>query len=240
MRPLRAWAGPVALCCFAGGAAAGVARQQTVSAPEMCEAAKAGVAQAVHRQVARAQFQAQCEEGLSDVTVPAGRVSLTLADDTVPLHGRGAVLLQLLVDRHPVRRVKVPLRVDLRVSQWCAVTAVPAGSPIDAGRFSPCLEPLTQREQLSLAAQPLPAGRVARSLALGDMLRPQDVSAPDSVLRGETVGVVYRVGALTLQSRGEVRENARVGQSVQVRLAGGQILSGRLATASEVEVQEYR
>jgi flagella basal body P-ring formation protein FlgA len=240
MRRLRAWAGAAVLSCFAGAAVAGVSPRQIVSGAQMCEAATAAVAQAVRQYAASARLEARCEDGVPDVTVPAGRVSLAAVDDAVFLHGRAAVLLQLQVDGHSVRKVKVPLRVDLRVPQWCAVAALPAGTALDADRFSPCLEPLTWRDQLALAARPLPAGRLARRMAAGDVLRPQDVAAPDRVLRGDPVEVVYHAGALTLQSRGQVRHDARVGEPVQVQLAGGQVLSGRLATASEVQVQEYR
>jgi flagella basal body P-ring formation protein FlgA len=88
-----------------------------------------------------------------------------------------------------------------------------------------------------LAGRPLPSGRLARAIRAGDALSSADIAETGVQLRGDIVTVQYRVGALVLESSGELSQNAHVGESVRVRLRGsGDSLVGRLASARLVEV----
>jgi flagella basal body P-ring formation protein FlgA len=209
-----------------------------VSPVGLCSSARAALQRAVAEQVPGAQLQSHCEEPLPSVAIPEGEVMFRAADLVMPRHGRQVVVVDVLVGDRVVRKVRVPLSVALSVPQWCAVEPVPAGAALGRERFTACLQPLMRADQLVVSGSQLPEGRVTRALTAGEALRAGDVTDPEHAARGDAVQVVYRAGSLMLQSRGELRRAGRIGDLVQVRLADGQTVSGRLVGATEVQLQE--
>ncbi len=224
------------------GASAGTAHaaSQAVAPEALCQAALSALKQAAAGLPAGVQFDAQCSDAVPQVTVPAGDMALAAGPTHPLLDGLRDVAVDVRVDARLARTVRVPVRVALSARQWCARTDVPARTPVAEPLFVACSAPITRQEQLALANGPLPAGRTAHALHTGEPLLAVDVAGEGQRLRGDAVSVVFQLGAVTVESRGELRQDARLGEPTRVRLQDGQVVSGRLVAADRVQIEGQR
>lgn len=232
LRVMALTACTLALC---GRSAAG---QQEVDGALLCAAALAHLRSAVDQLPEVGRFEARCEEGIPSMVAPTGPLSLSAPGAPVVLNGLQSVAVRVEVDGRAARTARIPVRVTLELLQWCARDALPSGSEIVAGRFERCTRPALRADQLPLAGHPLPQGRLYRALKAGDVLSARDVAPQDMHLAGEPVTVVWRAGALMVESRGALGQDAGIGEPVRVRVAGGQWLLGRLVAGRRVEIEE--
>jgi len=211
---------------------------QRIEGHALCAAAAEALRVAGSGLPAGSAFDVQCVAGIGGVETGSGATVLQADPAAVSLlDGPQSVAVDVRVDQRVERTVRVPVTVSLRVGQWCAHDSIAAGQPLDPARFAVCMQPLRRSAQLALAGRPLPSGRLARAIRAGDALSSADIAETGVQLRGDIVTVQYRVGALVLESPGELSQNAHVGESVRVRLRGsGDSLVGRLASARLVEV----
>lgn len=74
------------------------------------------------------------------------------------------------------------------------------------------------------------------SLAAGQPLRSEQLRAALAVVQGQTVRLVAQGGGVTVSSEGRALGNAAAGQSVSVRTASGQVVTGTARAGGVVEV----
>lgn len=74
------------------------------------------------------------------------------------------------------------------------------------------------------------------SLAAGQILRSEQLSAPLVIRQGQNVKVITVGSGFAVSAEGKALGNAAVGQLVQVRMASGQTVSGTARADSSVEI----
>lgn len=214
---------------------------QQVEAATLCDAALTGLRRHAASQLVGLDFSAECVNGLGATEVGSGQLTVQARTSEADiLDGRRQVAVELGVGGRVERTVRVPVDVSLQAMQWCAKESIAAGESMLASHFSACRRPVRSATQARQAGQPLPAGRLRRALRAGDLLAMADVADVETQMRGDAVSVMYRAGTLAVESRGELSQDARVGDVVRVHLRTGEWVTGRLAAARQVEIEEQR
>jgi len=214
---------------------------RTVDGSMLCEAAVRHVQAAASRLPPAVDFGVRCAEDVAGVEVGGGPLDLQVQPDSIELFdGRRTVLLDLRVGSRVERIVRVPLELTVQAQQWCATQPLAGGEPVVDAKFDVCRRPVTRPQQLRTAGLPLPTGRLKRALRSGETLSPDDVADAALQMRGDPVTVVFRSGALAIESPGQLGQDARIGDTVRVRLRQGESVEGRLASAGWVEVETAR
>jgi flagella basal body P-ring formation protein FlgA len=153
--------------------------------------------------------------------VPAGELDVAaraIERGRVPA-GLVTVRIDLRVDGRLVQVVPVALRVRAVVDGWAARRSLAEHAPIGHDDFEPREIDLGQAAPPWLGA--LPVGRrLSRPLAAGAALAAADAVSAHDVERGEAVTASVRRGPILVQARAETLQDGRVGQAVQVRIAG--------------------
>jgi flagella basal body P-ring formation protein FlgA len=75
------------------------------------------------------------------------------------------------------------------------------------------------------------------AIGAGQVLRQDMLRAPFVVTQGQTTEVRVRSEGFSVRSSGQALNNGAEGQTVQVRMASGQVVSGTVATDGSVEVR---
>jgi flagella basal body P-ring formation protein FlgA len=134
--------------------------------------------------------------------------------------------------------VYVPVQIKLYVDAWVAARPIPRGQPVgpDDVRIDRVdVAPLNGNALLPDASV---AGRTAlRSLNPGDPLRRDALRAPTVVQPGDAVQVVAVGTGFAAQSPGKALTLAADGQTTQVSLPGGRVLTGVARPGGIVEVR---
>lgn len=90
-----------------------------------------------------------------------------------------------------------------------------------------------------LRAADLSGYRLRHRLPAGHVIRPVDVARAETILRGQSVDVVYRAGAITIRTRGRALEQASVGQGLRLAVAGSrEPVHGVAAAPGTVDVTD--
>jgi len=76
------------------------------------------------------------------------------------------------------------------------------------------------------------------AIGAGQVLRQDMLRAPWIVTQGQTVDTLTRGDGFTVRSSGQVLNNGAAGQSVQVRMPSGQVVSGTVTAEGGVEVRQ--
>lgn len=132
----------------------------------------------------------------------------------------------------------VQASVSLTGTYYVAGRQIPPGKTIGP-------EDLDAREGDLIA---LPAGVMtdtARILGMqarhrinaGQPIRGSALRNADAIARGQNVRIIARGNGFTVSSEGQAMEDAPPGGTIQVRTASGQIVSGVVQSAGQVEVQ---
>lgn len=213
--------------------------REAVQPAALCRAAVDSLRSAHRGLPVETRLDARCDANVPRVEFRAGgRLELRAqARDRALLDGWRTVDVEVLVDARVEKVVRVPVQLTIEVPQWCARESVMGGQPTTEQRFAPCARPLRSVDQLQLADGRLPSGRVIRAMRAGDTLVPNNLAEETVALRGDPVTVLYRSGAIALESTGELVHDGRIGEEVHVRLRGStEPLVGRLSSARQVDI----
>jgi flagella basal body P-ring formation protein FlgA len=134
--------------------------------------------------------------------------------------------------------VYVPVQVRLFVDAWVAARPIPRGAaigPEDVRLDRVDVGPL--HGNAVLPDVPLLGRTSLRALAPGEALRRDALRSPPVVHPGEAVQVVALGTGFAAQSPGKALTAAADGQTAQVALPGGKIVSGVARTGGVVEVR---
>ncbi|OZI74666.1 flagellar basal body P-ring formation chaperone FlgA [Bordetella genomosp. 12] len=132
----------------------------------------------------------------------------------------------------------VQASVSLTGTYYVAGRQIPAGKTVTPDDLD-----ARQGDLLSLPAGALTdaagiLGMQARyRIHAGQPIRGAALRNADSITRGQNVRIVARGSGFTVSSEGQAMGDAPPGATVQVRTASGQIVSGVVQAAGEVEVQ---
>lgn len=174
-----------------------------------------------------------------DVTVPAGAVELKVRPlpRTAVVPKRLSAWVDVWVDGRFVRTVPVSFEVAAFGPAYVAAKDQPAGEVLDAsalevrevdwsGRPAPPVAPAT--------AGPM---RLRRPLSAGEAVTRAQVEPAPLVTRGGWATLRATQGTVMLESRVEVLQDGRAGQSVQVKASGAQgAILARVTGPGAVEV----
>lgn len=138
-------------------------------------------------------------------------------------------------------QVFLPAEIHVQAPVWVTAQAFPAGHTVQASD-------LTQDEQdiglddgptrlLTVASGSVTGQMLARPMQTGVALRAQDLHDPNQVGPGDPVNVVYSGSGFTVSTEGKAVGAAQPGQALQVRTAGGTLVSGILGAEHEVDIR---
>ena len=134
--------------------------------------------------------------------------------------------------------VYVPVQVKLFVDAWVAARPIARGQPLlpdDARLERIDIAPLNGNALLP--DMPLVGRTASRALAPGEPLRRDMLRSPPIVQPGDAVQVVALGTGFAAQSPGKALTAAAEGQTAQVALPGGKVLSGVARAGGVVEVR---
>lgn len=130
------------------------------------------------------------------------------------------------------------VQAEIRVSTKLLVASRPLAqnSVLGEGDFTLQDGELGQPGLLTDPAQAI--GKTLKSgIGAGQVLRQDMLRAPFVVLQNQTVDVLVQGDGYTVRASGQALANAAEGQSVQVRMASGQVVRGNAAANGTVEVR---
>jgi hypothetical protein len=161
--------------------------------------------------------------------------------DTVhwlPMNGLQRIPVDLFIDGRPQRRLGATLDVHLAALQWCADASLAEGTSLDGTLFARCWQPPPRSRELIGTEAQVPAGRLRHALRAGEALLANNVAPPGTALAGDQVAVRCRQGAVELEARGELEQDAHVGDAVRVRVRqADRPAVGRLVAPRIVELE---
>ena len=135
---------------------------------------------------------------------------------------------------------RVMFEVEARMAVWRLASAVTADSALRSDQLVPVdADAVADHDAIPAARlQPAEGWRLRQALPAGHVLRQADVVPANSVLRGDTVSLVYRSGALVVQVPGQALSAALPGEAVRVAVAGQrEPVQGLLGDSRHVQVQ---
>lgn len=156
---------------------------------------------------------------------------IDVPDATVRLHARPLARAQLRkrmlvwVDVWAAQRYVRTVPVAFSVSAWreVATTSEPLSAGANLGRETVSLREIDVAGMAGVPLLPgVPAGplETRRPLRAGEAIRQQDVQPAAAVLRGQWASLRSSAGAVSLETRVEVLQDGRPGDSVRVRQPG--------------------
>ncbi len=225
------------LGCLLLGCLAAQAQPQPLSPRHPLDALRAQVASAVAAQLP-ASSRVHVSPPDARLQLPAcPRPEVMLPASHQPLRGQ----LYVGVRCHQPQPWTVYLSVLIEEARtyYLAKTALPAGHQLQA-------QDLTTRQALG---EELPPGAVTdekqwqgRSLttavAAGAPLRLQWLRSVNVISAGQNVKLVYMGAGFRIDSEGRALGNAAAGQTVQVRVTSGQVVSGKAQVGGWVELAQ--
>lgn len=126
--------------------------------------------------------------------------------------------------------------VRVRVDMLVANRPLAQNSVLGANDFSFQNGELTQPGILTDPAQAV--GKTLKfGIGAGQVLRQDMLRAPFVVLQGKTTDVRVSDEGLSIRSTGQALNNAAAGQTVQLRMSSGQVISGTAMADGSVEVR---
>jgi flagella basal body P-ring formation protein FlgA len=175
----------------------------------------------------------------ADFTVAEGAVDFAVRfpGGVRPEGGVVAAAVEVRVDGTPARVVSVPVRLAMLEEVLVAVRPVgrqavltPDDVRLERRAILPGQEPFRD-------AADLRQYRTLRSLARGEVVLRSALDRPPAIRRGEVVLLTAERLGLRAVTRGEAREDGRVGQVIRVRnLASGREVYGLVGPDREVRV----
>ncbi|MEN3261862.1 flagellar basal body P-ring formation chaperone FlgA [Sodalis endosymbiont of Spalangia cameroni] len=125
------------------------------------------------------------------------------------------------------RRYFLQILVRARGDYWVAARALPAGTSLSAKDIvKEHGELVGQARNVIFATQPVTGSLTTRTLQAGQPLAATLLRAPWKVRQGNPVAVVSRGPGFQVRHYGKAMSDAAVGDTLRVRLASGQMVSG--------------
>lgn len=205
---------------------------QLVTAAEQLALAESAVQAAF---AADGPLQTAPQQAPAEVEAPLGAQLAVRALAGRPLTQRFEVWLDVLWQGTVYRSLRVALALEAPRRLYLARRDMAAGELVAAADFE-------QREgNAALATGPAaltlaPGMRLRQPLRAGLPLAAAQLLAPGALLRGEHAHVRWRAGPLQLERDAIALGDALPGEAVQMRMAGGAVLAGRLQQDGTVRV----
>lgn len=182
------------------------------------------------------------------------RVELQLVGDAPAASPEGASEWTFRAGDEPLRRrmsvwivrqaspespaIRLDFEVRAHVMGWRLAAEGAAEQALGAGNAA-AVELDAIRHPDALRAADLSGYRLRQRLPAGHVIRPVDVARAGTILRGQSVDVVYRFGAITIRTRGRALEQASVGQALRLAVAGSrEPVHGVAAAPGTVDVTD--
>jgi flagellar basal body P-ring formation protein FlgA len=158
-----------------------------------------------------------------DIVVPFGisRLRARPIPQEAPLSKRMVVWVDVWVEDRFVRTVPVGFEVTAYGPAYVVVEDQPLGARFDSTRLTTREVELTGRVAPVLVppgvgSETISSKQLRRPVSAGKVLTRLDVETQPAVLRGEWVALSVRSGSIDMESRVEVLQNGRIGQTVSV------------------------
>lgn len=209
------------------------ASTQSVDGEQIAAAASRALGQWLAERSARSEAQL----AIAPRSIEVARGELRLQPRALGqgrMHSRMTVWVDVWVADRFVRVVPVTFAVEAWGDAVTAIAPLQAGAVLEAGT--------TERRSVDLAASdaaPVPAGvvRTRRAVAAGEIVRAHDVEPLPAVVRGQWAVLRSGAGAVSSESRVQVLQDGRLGDSVRVRPpAATASLLARVTGAGQLEV----
>lgn len=134
-------------------------------------------------------------------------------------------------------QVFIPADISIKATVWVANKTLMAKSTITAADLRQETIDITGYSNVVVTQLTQVLGKILnRSIAAGLPLRLDALQSDDALTAGETVRVQYTGQGFKVSSEGKAVSNAELGQSVQVRMASGQIIRGTVKAGKVVEL----
>jgi flagella basal body P-ring formation protein FlgA len=160
-----------------------------------------------------------------DVSRPAG----------APAWGRGHVIVRCLDAAG--WRIHVPVVIRVRSDYYVAARPILQGHTITDEDLLVQVGDLSEMPARIVTDASLAVGKMATvSVPAGAPLRSDVLRARTVVSQGQTVKVISRGSGFEVTHEGRALNNAAAGQPTQVRMAGGQVVSGTARPGGTVEI----
>jgi flagella basal body P-ring formation protein FlgA len=174
-----------------------------------------------------------------DVELPLGSVVLQARPvDPARLHERTAVWVDVLVDGAVYRSAVIAVQASAREPVYVARLAMARGSEATAADFDVREVDVAQLAEAPLPARgPLPAGRLKRALAPGQVLGQAALAGKDGAMRGDRVHLVVATNSVVIDVMAQAQGDAAVGDMLKVKLeSNGEIIAARLISHDVVQI----
>lgn len=222
---------------------------QQVAGEEVVGAARGALSAWLARRSVRAEVQAV--SAVRDLVLPVGTVTLQVRPlpESLQPGRRMQVWVDAAVDGRFVRAAAVSFEVAAWAERSVASASLASGAPLDplaqAGALTRQAVELTALRAAPVADPPLdPSGaapqgqRLRRGLKPGEVLTAAHLEAAPAVARGTWAQLDARAGEVVVQSRAEVLQDGRVGDTVRVKVANGSgPVLARVVAPGQVEVR---
>ena len=140
--------------------------------------------------------------------------------EPVSLRGEAAVWLDISVDGHWTRSVRVPVQFALPGMVYRVRRVLRPGEALHRGDLEPVevdyVPPLAWRGDV----EALDGTRTATPMRVGQLLLRENLLPADAVQAGDAVRIELRQGAIRIESMGHAATSARDGDTIGVRVAG--------------------
>lgn len=131
-------------------------------------------------------------------------------------------------------QIFVPVQIKITLNLLIAARQLPAGHTLQEQDIARQTLEISRTEGYTDADQVI--GKVLRyGIAAGQILRDDMLRAPYSVTQGQIVQVIARGSGFSIRGEGVAMNNAGEGQTVQVRVGSGRMISG-IARNGAVEI----
>lgn len=130
----------------------------------------------------------------------------------------------------------IPAAITVTINMLVSSKPLQQGQVLAAGDFGMRSGELNQQGVLTDETQAL--GKVMKfSIGAGQLIKQDMLRPPYVVTQGQTVQLISSGGGITIRTEGKALNNAADGQTAQVKLASGQVISGIARENATVEVR---
>lgn len=130
----------------------------------------------------------------------------------------------------------VPAAITVTINMLVSSKPLQQGQVLAAGDFNMRSGELNQQGVLTDETQAL--GKVMKfSIGAGQLIKQDMLRPPYVVTQGQTVQLISSGGGITIRTEGKALNNAADGQTAQVKIPSGQVISGIARENATVEVR---
>lgn len=149
--------------------------------------------------------------------------------------GRGHVTVRCL--DAPAWRINVPVHIRVKADYYVAARPIAQGQAITADDLATQLGDLSALPARIVTDGSLAIGKMAAvSIPAGSPLRTDMLRAMTVIRQGQSVRVISRGSGFEVTNEGRALGNAAEGQLAQIKMAGGQVVSGIARAGGIIEI----